>query len=158
MWLMPYFAKVCHIIRIDVKSKDFGTALAMWESWHRYAHRPACINKSIKPTTPASHSPKQVIFIASVLSLPHKCFFIVWVNLVPEQSRWSRLGHKVSNGAASIPNASQVNLAHVLAYIVEGLLGVRKCVLLFMPSRNGELCASASFTRKKCVLNAHSIY
>ena len=29
MWSMPYFAKVCHIIRIDVKSKDFGTALAM---------------------------------------------------------------------------------------------------------------------------------
>ena len=29
MWPMPYFSKVCHIIRIDVKSKDFGTALAM---------------------------------------------------------------------------------------------------------------------------------
>ena len=117
MWPMPYFAKVCHIIRIDVKSKDFGTALAMWESWHRCAHRPTCINKSIKPTTPASHSPKQVFFIASVLSLPRKCFFIAWVNLAPEQSRWSRLGHQVSNGGVSMPNASQVNLARVLAYI-----------------------------------------
>ena len=29
MWPMPYFTKVCHIIRIDVKSKDFGTAPAM---------------------------------------------------------------------------------------------------------------------------------
>src|SRR3989337_2858346 len=29
MWPMPYFLKVCHIIHIDVKSKDFGTALAM---------------------------------------------------------------------------------------------------------------------------------
>ena len=121
MWPMPYFAKVCHIIRIDVKSKDFGTALAMWESWHRCAHRPTCINKSIKPTTPASHSPKQVFFYClSPLSLPRKCFFIAWVNLAPEQSRWSRLGHQVSNGGASMPNASQVNLARVLAYIVEG--------------------------------------
>ena len=118
MWPMPYFAKVCHIIRIDVKSKDFGTALAMWESWHRCAHRPTCINKSIKPTTPASHSPKQVFFYClGPLSLPRKCFFIAWVNLAPEQSRWSRLGHQVSNGGASMPNASQVNLAHVLAYI-----------------------------------------
>ena len=52
-----------------------------------------------------------------------------------------------------MPNASQVNLARVLAYIVEGLLGVRECVLLCMPLRSGELCASASFTRKKCALN-----
>ena len=29
MWPMPYFSKVCHILRIDVKSKDFGTALTM---------------------------------------------------------------------------------------------------------------------------------
>ena len=55
-------------------------------------------------------------------------------------------------------NASQVNLARVLAYIVEGLLGVRECVLLCMPLHSGELCASASFARKKFVLNAPSIY
>ena len=121
MWPMSYFAKVCHIIRIDVKSKDFGTALVMRERWHRYAHRPTCINKSIKPTTPASHSPKQVFFYClSPLSLPHSVVFIVLVNVAPEQSRCSRLGHQVSNGGASMPNASQVNLARVLAYIVEG--------------------------------------
>ena len=39
-----------------------------------------------------------------------------------------------------------------------GLLGVRECVLLCMSPHSGELCASASFTRKKCVLNAPSIY
>ena len=129
---MPYFTKVCHIIRIDVKSKDFGTALAMWESWHRCAHRPTCINKSIKPTTPASHSSKQVFFIASVLSLsPTQVFFIAWVNFAQEQSRWSRLGHQVSNGGASMPNASQVNLACVLAYIVEGRYSPLLYYLLF---------------------------
>ena len=107
----------CHIIRINVKSKDFGTALAMWESWHRCAHRPTCINKSIKPTTPTSHSPKQVFLLPQSSLSPTQCFFIAWVNLAPEQSRWSRFGHQVRNGGASMPNASQVNLAHVLAYI-----------------------------------------
>ena len=68
------------------------------------------------------------------------------------------MGHQVSNGGASMPNASQVNLARVLAYIVEGLLGMQKCVLLCMPSCSGELCASASFTQKKYVLNAPTIY
>ena len=68
------------------------------------------------------------------------------------------MGHQVSNGGASMPNASQVKLARVLAYIVEGLLGVHECVLLCMPPRSGELCASASFTQKKSVLNAPSIY
>ena len=57
-----------------------------------------------------------------------------------------------------MPNASQVNLARVLAYIVEGMLGVSECVLLCMLPRSGELCVSVSFTRKKCVLNAPSIY
>ena len=38
------------------------------------------------------------------------------------------------------------------------VLGVRECVLLCMPPRSGELCASASFARKKFVLNAPSIY
>ena len=38
------------------------------------------------------------------------------------------------------------------------MLGVRECVLLCMPPHSGELCASASFARKKCVLNAPSIY
>ena len=136
MWPMPYFGKVCHIIRIDVKSKDFGTALAVWESWHCCAHRPTCINKSIKPTTPASHSPKQVFFIASVLSLPRKCFFIAWVNLAPEQSRWSRLGHRVSNGGASMPNASQVNLARVLAHIPL-LYSLRPNILVLNLSKYG---------------------
>ena len=42
--------------------------------------------------------------------------------------------------------------------LCDGLLGVRECVLLCMPPRSGELCASASFARKKFVLNAHSIY
>ena len=37
------------------------------------------------------------------------------------------------------------------------VLGVRECVLLCMPPRSGELCASASFARKKFVLNAPSI-
>ena len=102
MWPMPYFAKVCHIIRIDVKSKDFGTALAMWESWHRCAHRPTCINKSIKPTTPASHSPKQVFFIASVLSLSHASVFslreLIWhrskVGDPDWGTRWAMEGHR----------------------------------------------------------------
>ena len=38
------------------------------------------------------------------------------------------------------------------------VLCVRECVLLCMPPRSGELCASASFARKKFVLNAPSIY
>ena len=38
------------------------------------------------------------------------------------------------------------------------VLGVHECVLLCMPPRSDELCASASFARKKFVLNAPSIY
>jgi hypothetical protein len=33
------------------------------------------------------------------------------------------------------------------------VLGVRECVLVSMLPRSGEVCASASFTRKKCALN-----
>ena len=104
MWSMPYFAKVCHIIRIDVKSKDFGTALAMWESWHHCAHRPTCINKSIKPTTPASHSPKQVFFYCLSplsLSLPRSVFSLrelIWhrskVGDPDWGTRWAMEGHR----------------------------------------------------------------
>ena len=94
---MPYFAKVCHIIRINVKSKDFGTALAMWESWHRYAHRPTCIKKSIKPTTSLSLSQTSIFYCLSPLSLPRKWFFIGGINLAPVQRRRSRLAHLVPN-------------------------------------------------------------
>ena len=102
MWPMPSFSKVCHIICIDVKSKDFGTALAMWESWHRCAHRPTCINKSIKPTTPASHSPKQVFFYClSPLSLPRSVFSLcelIWhrskVGDPDWGTRWAMEGHR----------------------------------------------------------------
>ena len=38
------------------------------------------------------------------------------------------------------------------------VLGMRECVLLCMPPRSGELCASASFARKKFVLKAPTIY
>ena len=38
------------------------------------------------------------------------------------------------------------------------VFGVRECILLCMPPHSGELCASASFARKKFVLNAPSIY
>ena len=51
--------------------------------------------------------------------------------------------------------------AAMLVYTCAGVccvLGVRECVLLCMPPRSGELCTSASSTRKKCVLNAPSIY
>ena len=102
MWPMLYFAKVCHIIRINVKSKDFGTALAMWESWHCCAHRPTCINKSIKPTTAASHSPKQVFFYClSPLSLPRSVFplreLICHRSKVGDPdwgTRWAMEGHR----------------------------------------------------------------
>ena len=51
--------------------------------------------------------------------------------------------------------------AATLVYTCAGVccvLGVRECVLLCMPPCRGELCASASSTQNKCVLNAPSIY
>ena len=62
---------------------------------------------------------------------------------------------------AASPSISTGGDASVHVYwsvLCAGLLGVRKCVLLCMPPRSGELCASASFTRKKFVLDAPSIY
>ena len=51
--------------------------------------------------------------------------------------------------------------AATLVYTCAGVccvLGVREWVLLCMPPRSGDLCSSASFARKKFVLNAPSIY
>ena len=51
--------------------------------------------------------------------------------------------------------------AAMLVYTCAGVycvLGVHECVLLCMPLCGGELCASASLTQKKCVLNVPSIY
>ena len=104
------------------RCKRVGTAV------HTYPH------KKINQTnyTSLSLSQTSIFFIASVLSLsPTQVFFIAWVNLAPEQSRWSRLGHHVSNGGASMPNASQVNLARVLAYVVEGRYSPLLYYLLF---------------------------
>ena len=52
---MPHNTHRCQI-------KRFWYPLAMWESWHRCAHRPTCINKSNQ-----LHQP---------LTLPNKCFLL----------------------------------------------------------------------------------
>ena len=71
--------------------------------WHRSRCRrelaPLCTHthmyKQINQTnyTILSLSQTSVFYCLSPLPLPRKCFFIAWVNLAPEQSRWSRLGH-----------------------------------------------------------------
>ena len=101
MWPMPYFAKVCHIIRIDVKSKDFGTALVMWESWHRCAHRPTCIKNQSNQQHQSLTLPNKCFFIASVLSLSHASVFslrgLIWhrskVGDPDWGTRWAMEGH-----------------------------------------------------------------
>ena len=75
MWLMPYFAKVCHITRIDVKSKRF---------WHRSRDvrelAPLCTQthmyKQINQTnyTSLSLSQTSVFYCLSPLSLPRSVF------------------------------------------------------------------------------------
>ena len=58
----------------------------------------------------------------------------------------------------SISTGSDAGVHVCWCVLCAGLLGVRECVLLCMPPRSGELCASASFARNKFVLNAPSIY
>ena len=58
----------------------------------------------------------------------------------------------------SISTGSDAGVHMCWCVLCAGLLGVRECVLLCMPPHSDELCASASFTRKKFVLNAPSIY
>ena len=102
----------CQIKRFWHRSRDVRELAPLCTQTHMY--------KQINQTNYTSLSLSQTsVFLLpqSSLSLPRSGFFIAWVNLAPEQSRWSRLGHQVSNGGASMPNASQVNLAHVLAYI-----------------------------------------
>ena len=108
---MPHNTHRCQIKRFWHRSRDVRELAPLCTQTHMY--------KQINQTnyTSLSLSQTSVFYCLSPLSLPRKCFFIAWVNLAPEQSRWSRLGHQVSNGGASMLNASQVNLAHVLAYI-----------------------------------------
>ena len=109
---MPHNMHRCQIKRFWHCSRDVRELAPLYTQTHMY--------KQINQTnyTSLSLSQTSVFYCLSPLSLsPTQCFFIAWVNLAPEQSRWSRLGHQVSNGGASMPNASQVNLAHVLAYI-----------------------------------------
>ena len=58
----------------------------------------------------------------------------------------------------SISTGGDVGVHVCWCVLCAGLLGVRECILLCMRSCSGELCASASFARKKFVLNAPSIY
>ena len=104
----------CQIKRFWHRSRDVRELAPLCTQTQMY--------KQINQTnyTSLSLSQTSVFYCLSPLPLPRKCFFIAWVKLAPEQSRWSRLGHQVINGGASMPNASQVNLARVLAYIVEG--------------------------------------
>ena len=110
---MPHNTHRCQIKRFWHRSRDVRELAPLCTQTHMY--------KQINQTnyTSLSLSQTRVFYCLSPLSLslPNKCFFIAWVNLALEQSRWSRLGHQVSNRGASMPNASQVNLAHVLAYI-----------------------------------------
>ena len=112
---MPHNMHRCQIKIFWHRSRDVRELAPLCTQTHMY--------KKINQTNYISLSLSQTsVFLLpqSSLSLPRKCFFIAWVNLAPEQSRWSRLGHQVTNGGASMPNASQVNLARVFAYIVEG--------------------------------------
>ena len=111
---MPHNTHRCQIKRFWHGSSDVREFSQLCTQTHMY--------KQINQTsyTSLSLSQTSVFYCLSPLPLPRKCFFIAWVNLALEQSRWSGLGHQVSNGGASMPNASQVNLARVLAYIVEG--------------------------------------
>ena len=111
---MPHNTHRCQIKRFWHRSRDVRELAPLCTQTHMY--------KQINQTNYTSLSLSQTsVFLLPQSSLsPTQCFFIAWVNLAPEQSRWSRLGHQVSNGGASMPNASQVNLARVLAYIVEG--------------------------------------
>ena len=68
----------------------------------------------------------------------------------------SRLRLLAASPSISTGNDAGVHVCWCV--LCAGLLGVRECVLLCMSLRSGELCASASSTRKKCVLNVPSIY
>ena len=79
------------------------------------------------------------------------------------KSRLARCGFGSSHlrllaASPSISTGGDAGVHVCWCVLCVGLLGVRECVLLCMPPRSGELCASASFARKKFVLNAPSIY
>ena len=67
-------------------------------------------------------------------------------------------GLRLLAASPSISTGSDAGVNVCWCVLSAGLLGVRECVLLFMPPRSGELCVSASFARKKFVLNAPLIY
>ena len=108
---MPHNTHRCQIKRFWHRSRDVRELAPLCTQTHMYKQ----INKT--NYTSLSLSQTSVFLLPRSSPSPTQVFFIAWVNLAPEQSRWSRLGHQVSNGGASMPNASQVNLAHVLAYI-----------------------------------------
>ena len=122
---MPHNTHRCQIKRFWHRSRDVRELALLCTQTHMY--------KQINQTNYTSLSLSQTsAFLLPQSSIsPTRCFLIAWVNLAPEQSRWSRLGHQVSNGGASMPNASQVNLACVLAYIVEGRYSPLLYYLLF---------------------------
>ena len=92
---MPHNTHRCQIKRFWHHSRDVRELAPLCTQTHMY-------KQIIKPTTPASPSPKQVFFIASVLSLSHASVFslreLIWhrskVGDPDWGTRWAMEGHR----------------------------------------------------------------
>ena len=122
---MPHNTHRCQIKRFWHRSRDVRELAPLCTQTHMY--------KQINQTnyTSLSLSQTSVFYCLSPLSLPRSVFSLRELIWHRRKVGDPRLGHQVSNGGASMPNASQVNLARILAYIVEGRYSPLLYYLLF---------------------------